>query len=116
MRPRLSTLATKVEQARNATIVRAGVVLSRSTAEAFEAAVQGAIEEGPPVVMLDLGGVRLIDSTGLRSLLRVANLSRGAARELRLQHSSAAIQRAIEWAGIEGRLRSVEADGLSLAG
>jgi hypothetical protein len=53
------SLATKVEQARNATIVRAGVVLSRSTAEAFEAAVQGAIEEGPPVVMLDLGGVRV---------------------------------------------------------
>jgi anti-anti-sigma factor len=101
------SLATNVVRARSATIVRARGVLSRSTAEKFEGAVKGAIDAGSPDVSLDLGGIRFIDSTGLRSLLRVANLSRGVGGELRLQRSSAAIQRAIEWAGLERRLRRV---------
>jgi anti-anti-sigma factor len=101
------SLAINVERARNASIVRAKGVLSRSTADKFEEAVGGAIDEDSPDVILDLGGVRFIDSTGLRSLLRVANLSRGVGGELRLQRSTAAIQRAIEWAGLERRLRWV---------
>jgi anti-anti-sigma factor len=103
-----ASLATSVVRARNATIVRARGVLSRSTAEKFEEAVARAIDEGSPDVILDLGGVRFIDSTGLRSLLRVANLSRGVGGELRLQRSSTSVQRAIEWGGLDRRLRWVE--------
>lgn len=105
---REDALATSVERAHGATIVRAGGVLSRSTAEKFERAVGRAIDEGSPDVILDLGGVRFIDSTGLRSLLRVANLSRGVGGELRLQRSSTSVQRAIEWGGLDRRLRWVE--------
>ncbi len=101
-------LATNVERVRNATIVRARGALSRSTAQKFEGAVGRAIDEGSPDVILDLGGVRFIDSTGLRSLLRVANLSRGAGGELRLQRSSTSVQRAIEWGGLRRSLRWVE--------
>ena len=104
---REDALATSVERAHDATIVRAGGVLSRSTAEKFERAVERAIE-GSPDVILDLGGVRFIDSTGLRSLLRVANLSRGVGGELRLQRSSTSVQRAIEWGGLDHRLRWVQ--------
>jgi anti-anti-sigma factor len=97
-------LATNVVRVRGATVVRAKGVLSRATAEKFEGAVKGAMDAGSPDVSLDLGGVRRIDSTGLRSLLRVANLSRGVGGELRLQRASAATQQAIEWAGLQSRL------------
>jgi anti-sigma B factor antagonist len=101
-------LATTIERAHNAPIVRARGVLSRSTAEKFERAVVRAIDEGSPDVILDLGGVHFIDCTGLRSLLRVANLSRGVGGELRLQRSSTSVQQAIEWGGLDRRLRWVE--------
>ena len=101
------SLAINVERARNATIVRSRGVLSRSTAEKFEGAVGGAIDKASPEVILDLGGVRFIDSTGLRALLRVANLSRGSGSTLLLQRSSTSVQRAIEWGGLERRLRRV---------
>jgi anti-anti-sigma factor len=68
-------LTVKVEHAGDALTVRATGELNRSTAETFEAELRLVISGDAETVELDLGGVGLIDSTGLRSVLRIGNHS-----------------------------------------
>ena len=76
-------LTVQVEQAGDALMVRATGDLIRSTAPTFEAELRMVICGGASTVDLDLGGVGLIDSTGLQSMIRAGNhtLRRGAGSE-----------------------------------
>jgi len=94
-------LTFKVEQAGDALMLRASGELSRSTAERFEAELRRAIHGDASTVVLDLSGVGFIDSAGLRSVLRIANLSPRNGGRLRMRNASAPVHQAIEWGGLE---------------
>ena len=96
-------LTVDLEQAGDVLMVRASGELSRSTAERFEVELGQGIDGDASTVVLDLSGVGFIDSTGLRSVLRIANHSRRKGGRLRMRSPSAAVQDALEWGGM-GRL------------
>ena len=101
-------LTVRMEQVGDTLIVRATGELSRSTAKTFEAELRLAISGDASTVVLDLGGVHFIDSTGMRSVLRISNLSLRAGGRLRMSRASAPVQQALEWGGLEHLLPSVE--------
>ena len=101
-------LTVLVEQAGDALIVRAIGELSRSTAETFEAKLRLVIGGDVSTVDLDLGGVGFIDSTGLRSVVRMGNHSLRAGSRLRMRRASTQVRRAIEWGGLERLLPLVD--------
>jgi anti-sigma B factor antagonist len=71
-----------------------------ASAPVLGAAVVDALAERPAVVVVDLAGVRFMDSTGLRALLD-ARLGAGAAGvALRLRAPSPAVARVLELTGV----------------
>ena len=100
-------LELRVQDAGDGLLITASGELDRSAAKMFEAELQRAIEGDASGVILDLGGVEVIDSTGLRSVLRVANHSRRNGR-LRVLRGSPPLERAIEWGGLERLLPLVD--------
>src|SRR5436190_4916579 len=99
--PREDEGAVETKRVGHALIVRVSGDLTLSTFDEFERAVRQAIDGRRVDVVLDLGAVRFIDSTGLRSLIRLANQSRGAGRKLRVRTASAPVRQAIEWGGLQ---------------
>ena len=102
------SLTVEMAQAGDALIVRAIGELSRATAETFEAKLRLAIGGDASTVDLDLGAVAFIDSTGLRSVLRIGNHSLRNGGRLRMRRASAPVQQAIEWGGLQGSLPLVD--------
>ena len=68
-------LTIRTEQAGDLLVVRVFGELGRSTAETFEFELRLAISGDASTVVLDLAGLGTIDSTGLRSVVRIANQS-----------------------------------------
>jgi anti-sigma B factor antagonist len=101
-------LTVQVEHAGDALIFRAIGELSRSTAETFEAELRLVISGDVSTVDLDLGGVGFIDSTGLRSVVRIGNHSLRSGGRLRMRRASTQVRRAIEWGGLERLLPLVD--------
>jgi anti-anti-sigma factor len=97
-------LTVQVEQAGDALLVWASGELTRSTAGRFEAELRKAIDNDASTVVLDLGAVGFIDSTGLRSVLRIANHSLRDGGRLRMRNASAPVQEAIAWGGLARKL------------
>ena len=97
-------LTVQVEQAGDALMVWASGELTGSTAERFEAELRQAIDNDASTVILDLGAVGFIDSTGLRSVLRIANHSLRDGGRLRMRNASPPVQEAIAWGGLERKL------------
>jgi len=101
-------LTIRTEQAGDALVVRVFGELGRSTAETFEFELRLAISGDASTVVLDLGGLGSIDSTGLRSVVRIANQSLRAGGRLRMQRPLPSVQRALEGGGLEHLLPLVE--------
>jgi anti-sigma B factor antagonist len=101
-------LTVQVEQVGDALTVRAIGDLTRSTSQMFEAELRLVISGGAAAVDLDLGGVEVIDSTGLRSMVGMEDLSRRAGGRLRVRYVSAPVQRAVRRGGLERLLPSVD--------
>jgi anti-anti-sigma factor len=97
-------LTVRVEHDGEALVVSAFGELDLSNAKTLEAALRRAIGGDASGVVLDLGGVRFIDSAGLRVLLLTAKQSLRNGGRLRLLRGSAPIDRAIEVAGVEDSL------------
>lgn len=74
--------------------------LDMSTSPIFEQALLGAVAAPGGEVVLELSGVRFIDVTALRTLLRAADAAQAAHVPLRLA-ASPAIDRVFELLGIE---------------
>jgi anti-sigma B factor antagonist len=74
----------------------------------FEAAI-AAVEAGdPPVIVVDLGGLQFMDSSGLRSLVTADDRARKAGRRLAIVPGPPQVRRVFEITQLEGRLDLVD--------
>ena len=101
-------LTIRTEQAGDVLVVRVFGELGRSTAETFEFELRMAISGEASTVVLDLAGLGSIDSTGLRSVVRIANQSLRAGGRLRMSRASAPVQQVLKWGGLERLLPLVD--------
>ncbi len=80
--PRPAPLEVLTEDHRGIPVVRARGELDLSTFEQVEAALATAEATSPPTLVLDLGGVSFMDSTGVRTLLQADSRARRDGRRL----------------------------------
>ncbi len=83
--------------------------LDLATVDAVRESIEGARERSPSKIIVDLGGLTFIDSTGLA--LFVSEAKRAAAEAeptLELRPGPRAVQRLFELAGVTDRLPFVE--------
>jgi anti-anti-sigma factor len=101
-------LGVQLEQEGERVVVRAWGELDIASAEEFEKNLRRAIRGSSFGVILELGGVTFIDSTGLRVLISAATLSHASRRELIVLQGSAQVKQVIEASGVEGLLPLVD--------
>jgi anti-anti-sigma factor len=63
--------------------------------------------DGSRAVVLDLRGVRFLDSTGLKAIFRVRNLVREGGRQFAVTHGSVQVQRLLSLTGLDGYLLTI---------
>jgi anti-sigma B factor antagonist len=103
--PPLGALAIDlVREDDTATLVLQGE-LDIASAPALEEHLGTIEEDAPPRVVIDLGGVAFIDSTGLRVLLQANARAAERAHELVLRPGAAAVQRVFETTGVSAAFR-----------
>ena len=78
--------------------------LDLAVVDHVDAALDSALEPGPPRVVVDLAGLTFIDVGGLRVLLAAADRARAQGRELILLAPDGAARRAFALAGREDAL------------
>jgi anti-sigma B factor antagonist len=104
-------LAVEVETMEGEGVVRIALSgeLDVSTAASVEEQLL-ALENAalPPRVILDLRGLRFIDSTGLSLLINADSRSRKAGRRMTIVSGTGASRRILETTGLRGRLDIVE--------
>jgi anti-sigma B factor antagonist len=66
--PAADPITTSIAHREGAAVVSIGGEIDLSTAPAFEAAIAGALDDDPPVLVIELSGVRFMASVGLRIL------------------------------------------------
>jgi anti-anti-sigma factor len=93
-------LTVRVEQDGEALVISAYGELDLSNAKTLEQELRRAIAGDAPELILDLGGVSFIDSTGLRVLLLAAKQSLRNGGRLRVLRGSAPLERALEGTGL----------------
>jgi anti-sigma B factor antagonist len=84
-------------------VVRASGEIDVSTSDQLEAAIVEAVAGGPTDLVLDLREVSFIDSTGIRCLLRAAELCEQRSIAFRVRPSTA-VQRLADLTGITDRV------------
>jgi anti-sigma B factor antagonist len=77
-----------------------------ASADALAARLDEVIEAGALIVVLDLGGVDFIDSSGIRVVVRAARQIDEGGGRLLVENTSGATQRILEVAGILEHLRN----------
>jgi stage II sporulation protein AA (anti-sigma F factor antagonist) len=83
--------------------------LDIGTAEQAESEIREAEStEGAKTVVLDLGGLTFMDSTGLRLLVSADARAREAGRRLAIVRGPDAVQRVIELTGLSAKLDLVD--------
>jgi anti-anti-sigma factor len=97
-------LALQVEPQGNELVVRASGELDIASAKEFEDEVVRAINSDASAVILDLSELSFIDSTGLRVLLLVSELSATSGPSLRSVQASGAVREVIKTSGVEDLL------------
>jgi anti-anti-sigma factor len=93
-------LTVRVVQDGDALVISAYGELDLSNAKTLEQELRRAIAGDAPELILDLGGVSFIDSTGLRVLLLAAKQSLRNGGRLRVLRGSAPLERALEGTGV----------------
>jgi anti-anti-sigma factor len=96
-------LSLLAEQDGDAIVIRAVGELDIASAKTLEAELGEAVSAASAIV-LDLDGLSFIDSTGLRTLLRAAQLASRHGSALRIRRGSPQVERAIEVAHVEDLL------------
>jgi anti-sigma B factor antagonist len=74
--------------------------LDLTAAENFRACVEGAVESNGGAVVVDLGDLAFIDSTGISALLVMRRHLEGQGRKLRVANVSAGAARVFELTGL----------------
>jgi anti-sigma B factor antagonist len=86
--------------------------LDLATAPDAESAIERAEEEhGPAKIVLDLRGMRFLDSTGLRLILAADSRARRVGHRLHIVPGPEAVHRVFRIALLDRRLEFVNADG-----
>jgi len=97
-----------MEQQGPAAVVRVGGDVDLVNARVLEKAIRSAFASDAEAVLLDLGEVSFIDSTGLSVLLAATSISSANGHRLRIVRLSAPVQRVIEVAGLRGAFPLVD--------
>jgi anti-anti-sigma factor len=97
------------ERTDNTTRVKMTGELDIGTAEQAESEIREAEStDGGTTVVLDLGGLTFMDSTGLRLLVAADARAREAGRRLAIVRGPDAVQRVIELTGLSAKLDLVD--------
>jgi anti-anti-sigma factor len=102
-RPR-DGLAVSVHRDGNGLVVRASGELDMATTDALENDLLRAFESHAGSIVLDLGGITFIDSTGLRLLLWAANRSHESRDRLRIDCGGSGVRRMLELTNLDRSL------------
>lgn len=81
-------------------VVTAPVEIDITNAGLLRAALLSALEDSPPVIVVDLAGTDFCDSTGLNVLVRVQKQAAARGTALRLVIRAAAVQRMLAVTGV----------------
>jgi len=98
-----------VEPSRDSVRVAPVGELDIATVEKLRTEVDGLRESGFANLVLDLRGVRFLDSTGLRLILELDAAAREGSQELVLIRGSAVVQRIFEVTQVSERLQFIDA-------
>jgi anti-sigma B factor antagonist len=93
-------LTTSVAQREGVTVVSVGGEIDLSTAPAFEDAIAGALDEDPPVLVIELSAVSFMASAGLR-ILAATHEKFCKSGQLGVVASNPAVSRAIQLSGLD---------------
>lgn len=97
-----------VEPARDSVRVAPVGELDIATVDKLRAEVDRLRESGFAKLVLDLRGVRFLDSTGLRLVLELDQAARADSQELLLIRGSAVVQRIFEVTQVSERLQFID--------
>jgi anti-anti-sigma factor len=81
-------------------LVVAGAI-DLQTRESLATAGRTALQNGAPALVLDLGGVTFIDSTGIGTLVELGHDAEDAEAQLVIRRPSARVQRILEMTGLD---------------
>jgi anti-sigma B factor antagonist len=93
-------ITTSVAHREGVAVVSIGGEIDLSTAPAFEAAIAGALDDHPPVLVIELSEVRFMASAGLRVLAATHEKASKSAR-IAIVASNAATSRPIQLTGLD---------------
>jgi anti-sigma B factor antagonist len=97
-----------VEPARDSVRVAPVGELDIATVDKLREEVDRLRESGFSKLVLDLRGVRFLDSTGLRLVLELDQAARDASQELQIIRGSAVVQRIFEVTQVAERLQFID--------
>jgi anti-sigma B factor antagonist len=97
--PAPGRLQISSESGSDSTVLSLTGELDIASAPTLERAIETLDSEGAELVIIDLGGVTFMDSTGLRALLLAHQRTSGNGHELRLRRGPRQVQRVFELSG-----------------
>ena len=92
----------------NSCIVKLRGELDLATAPAVEAEILVALMNGHRLVVVDMGELTFIDSSGISTLLRLEARARPDSGRLVFRRGTAAVQRVLGLCGVDGHLTFVD--------
>ncbi len=98
----------EVEPSRDSVRVAPIGELDIATVEKLRTEVDGLRESGFTKLVLDLRGVRFLDSTGLRLVLELDQAAKAASQELLIIRGSSVVQRIFEVTQVSERLQFID--------
>jgi anti-sigma B factor antagonist len=101
-------LTVRVEQDGEALVIRPAGELDLSNTQTLDAELRGAIDDHASEVILDLGGLSFIDSSGLHLLVFATAHSQANGDRLRMRRGSAPVERVIQLSGLDGSLPFID--------
>jgi anti-anti-sigma factor len=100
-------LRIEVEQNGGTTVVRLDGELDLATAPDFSAQLDETTSAAPAAVVLDLSALEFIDSTGLRSILRIDENCRESGRRFAVVPGASQVARLFEIARVQEHLELI---------
>jgi anti-sigma B factor antagonist len=110
-------ITTSVAHHEGIAVVSIGGEIDLSTAPAFEAAIEGALDDDPPVLVIELSDVSFMASVGLR-ILAATHEKIGESAQIAIVANNPATSRPMELTGLDKvlSLYSTLDDALSAVG
>jgi anti-sigma B factor antagonist len=93
-------ITTSIAHRDGVAVISIGGEIDLSTAPAFEAAIAGALDDDPPVLVIELSGVRFMASVGLR-ILADAHERVSKSAQVAIVANNPATSRPIELTGLD---------------